>query len=99
MLNQRVANLPKSQTLAINERSNDLIKQGKQVYKFGLGQSPFPVPLPMQEALRDNAHQKDYLAVQGLKELRETIAKFASNAQGIEYSGANVMIGCVCQLL
>lgn len=93
MLNQRVAKLAKSQTLAINEKSNNLIKQGKHVYKFGFGQSPFPVPSVMQEALRDNAHQKDYLAVQGLKELRDTIAKFASECQGIEYNGTNVMIG------
>ena len=37
-------NLEKSSTLAINELSNSLQKKGKKIYKFGLGQSPFPVP-------------------------------------------------------
>ena len=36
--------LKPSATLAINEKSKDLISKGKKVYKFGFGQSPFPVP-------------------------------------------------------
>ena len=37
-------NIKTSSTLAINELSLQLQKEGKKVYKFGLGQSPFPVP-------------------------------------------------------
>ena len=33
-----------SATLDINENSKHLEKKGKKIYKFGLGQSPFPVP-------------------------------------------------------
>jgi hypothetical protein len=32
----------------INERSNELIAEGRKVFKLGLGQSPFPVPGPVQ---------------------------------------------------
>ncbi|MEJ2518881.1 MAG: hypothetical protein P8Y91_00810, partial [Desulfuromonadales bacterium] len=58
-LNLNVRGLPVSATLGINERSNRLLAEGEQVYKLGLGQSPFPVPLPVVEELQANAHQKD----------------------------------------
>jgi aspartate/methionine/tyrosine aminotransferase len=58
--------MPLSATLFINELSNKLKQQGKKVYKFGLGQSPFPVPKIIVEELRVNAFQKDYQQVKGL---------------------------------
>ena len=52
---------PPSATVAINEPSNRLIKEGREIFKLGLGQSPFPVPDIIVEALKSNAHKKDYL--------------------------------------
>ncbi|NIP49733.1 MAG: aspartate aminotransferase, partial [Gammaproteobacteria bacterium] len=46
-LNLNVRGLPVSATLGINELSNKLRAEGKQVFKMGLGQSPFPVPQPV----------------------------------------------------
>jgi aspartate aminotransferase len=92
-LNLNVRGLNQSATLLINERSNELIKQGKTVYKLGLGQSPFPVPDIVQEALRRNAHQKDYLPVKGLLPLREAIAEFNFRHQGIKCSASDIIIG------
>jgi hypothetical protein len=43
-LNLNVRGLSPSATLAINEKSLELIKSGRQVYRMGLGQSPFPSP-------------------------------------------------------
>ena len=60
-VNLNVRGLPVSATLGINELSNRLLAEGRQIYKMGLGQSPFPVPLPVVEELQTNAHQKDYL--------------------------------------
>ena len=57
-LNLNVRGLPVSATIGINELSNKLKMEGKQVYKMGLGQSPFPVPGPVIEELKANAHQK-----------------------------------------
>ena len=39
-----ITKLEPSATLAINEKSKKLIAQGKKIYRFGFGQSPFPVP-------------------------------------------------------
>ena len=50
-------------------------KSGKKVYQFGFGQSPFPVPEKIVNALKDNAHRKEYLPIQGLEKLRESISK------------------------
>ena len=43
-IKEQISQLKPSATLAINEESNKLIKSGKKVYKFGFGQSPFPIP-------------------------------------------------------
>ena len=40
----QISLLKPSATLAINEESNRLKNKGKKIYKFGFGQSPFPVP-------------------------------------------------------
>ncbi|MCG6187167.1 pyridoxal phosphate-dependent aminotransferase [Maribellus maritimus] len=92
-LNLNVRGLSQSATLVINERSNELIQQGKKVYKLGLGQSPFPVPKIVQEALQRNAYQKDYLPVKGLMKLREAIAAFNYRHEGTLCSPEDIMIG------
>ncbi len=43
-LNPRVRALGPSATLHINELSQQLIKEGRDIIRLGLGQSPFPVP-------------------------------------------------------
>jgi aspartate aminotransferase len=92
-LDPRLSGLAKSATLAINERSRDLLAQGKQVVRLGLGQSPFPVPSVMERALQLNAHQKAYLAVQGLAELREAVSRYIERTEGLHYSSDQVLIG------
>jgi aspartate aminotransferase len=92
-LNPNVFGLPQSATLAINERSDQLISEGREVYKLGLGQSPFPVPDVVVEALRAAAPQKDYLPVRGLRPLRETVADFLHRRHGIERARRQVLVG------
>ncbi len=91
-LNLNVRGLSLSATLAINERSAQLRKEGKKIYKFGLGQSPFPVPPSVEEALKSNAHQKDYLPVKGLPELCDAVAGYHNRTQFLDYSGEDIMI-------
>lgn len=92
-LNLNVRGLAQSATLEINERSNKLRKEGKQVYKLGLGQSPFPVPQSVVDELKVNAHQKDYLPVKGLPQLREAVADYYRRNQGITRNADDVLIG------
>lgn len=89
----KVRGLTESATLAINNQSNQLISQGRQVYRLGLGQSPFPVPEVVQKALRQNSHQKDYLPVQGLQTLREAVSRYHSKYDGTVFNPDSVLIG------
>lgn len=57
-LNLNVRGLSVSPTLAINETSRRLVHEGKEIFKFGLGQSPFPVPEQVVESLKANAGEK-----------------------------------------
>ncbi|MBN1957650.1 MAG: aminotransferase class I/II-fold pyridoxal phosphate-dependent enzyme [Desulfuromonadales bacterium] len=92
-LNLNVRGLPVSATLGINEESNRLINEGKQVYKLGLGQSPFPVPEPIVRELQNNAHQKDYLPVRGLPALCDAVAGYYRRTQDLPIAKENVLIG------
>jgi aspartate aminotransferase len=92
-LNINVRGLGESPTLAINERVKLLQSQGKKVYNFGLGQSPFPVPAPVVEALRLHAHEKDYLPVKGLPALKEAVAGFHRQKDLVEANAGYVLVG------
>ena len=78
-----ILKLKPSSTLVINEKCKKLIERGKKVYKFGFGQSPFKVPEDVVAELKNNAHQNSYLPMQGLKELRDAIAKYISSKKKI----------------
>ena len=93
MLKNLVKDLKPSSTLLINETSRKLEEQGKKIYKFGFGQSPFKVPKDVVEELKGNAHQNKYLPMQGLFELRNTVAKYTSKKKNYDYKSDNVIIG------
>ena len=93
MLKDLVKNLEPSSTLRINEISKVLEEKGKNIFKFGFGQSPFEVPESIVRELQNNAHQNKYLPMQGLKSLRESVAKYTSNKKNFDYKSANVIIG------
>ena len=93
MLKNIVKNLEPSSTLKINEISRELEDKGEKIFKFGFGQSPFQIPKDIVNALKDNAYQNKYLPMQGLKELRETVAKYTSTKKNYNYNSENVIIG------
>ena len=93
MLKNLVKDLKPSSTLLINETSRRLEDQGKKIYKFGFGQSPFKVPEDVVNELKINAHQNKYLPMQGLSELRNVVAKYTSEKKNYNYKSENVIIG------
>ena len=93
MLKNLVKDLKPSSTLLINETSRRLEEQGKKIYKFGFGQSPFKVPQDVVNELKNNAHQNRYLPMQGLSELRNSVAKYTSKKKNYNYKSYNVIVG------
>lgn len=92
-LNLNIRGLEKSATLAINEQSAQLANRGGRIYRLGLGQSPFPVPRPVVEALKRHAHEKAYLPVEGLPELREEVARYHEGKDRVAAHPECVMVG------
>ena len=91
-IKKNIRGLKPSATLAINEKAKKLLKQGNKIYNFGFGQSPFPIPEKIVSTLKENAGKKDYLPMQGLKELRVAISKSLLSKTGIEYDKDNIII-------
>lgn len=91
-LSGNVEGLQLSPTIAIQQRSAALAHDGRDVFRLGLGQSPFPVPEPLVEALRRHARVKDYLPTPGLPELREAIAGYMRRTQGLGCGAEEVLV-------
>tara|TARA_Y100000590_G_scaffold23203_1_gene26648 strand:+ start:4176 stop:5411 length:1236 start_codon:yes stop_codon:yes gene_type:complete len=92
-IKDQISQLKPSATLAINEESNRLKKSGKKIYKFGFGQSPFPVPESVILALKVNSNKHTYLPMQGLEELRSAIADNLSNNNNNNFNKEDIVIG------
>ena len=93
MIKNKIKNLNLSATLKINEISKKLENEGKKIIKFGFGESPFPVPAKVVDELKKNAHQKSYLPIQGLDDLRSSISKYESKKKNKNFSSEQIIIG------
>ena len=92
-IKRNIVDIKTSATLAINELSQQLEKNGQEIFKFGLGQSPFPIPQIIVEELKKNAQRKNYINVSGLIELRDQVAQYHSIKNKNNYTADNVIIG------
>lgn len=92
-IDPRAAGVATSATLAVQERCTELSRAGRTVYRLGLGQSPFPVPMVVVEALRANASHKAYLPVRGLPALREAVASYHGRRHGVQRAPESVLVG------
>ena len=62
-------------------------------YGFAFGQSPFPVPKVVQDALVKNADKGAYAAVPGIPELRNAISKYNKHYFGMDVAPERVYVG------
>ncbi len=92
-LNQHLTRLKPSATLAINEQCQAMIDDGKDVFRLGFGQSPFPVPQIVVDELKQQAHQKAYLPVKGFLPLRQAVSDYFQRTERLSYSAEQIMIG------
>jgi aspartate aminotransferase len=93
IIKDQIIQLKPSATLAINEESNRLKKSGKNIYKFGFGQSPFPIPESVVYALKNNASKNKYLPIEGLEELRFAIANHLNKNNKNNFKSDNIVVG------
>ena len=88
-----IKSLRPAATLAINEKCKKLRAEGKKIFNFGFGGSPFSIPDKIVSALKNNAHKKEYLASVGLKELRDVIARYLNKNSNTDYKQEDIIIG------
>ncbi|HPP78071.1 pyridoxal phosphate-dependent aminotransferase [Methanospirillum sp.] len=74
------------------ERCAEIGCQG-DVFKFGLGQSPFPVPAPLQKALSLHSSMGSYAHPIGSSRIREAVADFYKTRFGLEVEPYRVITG------
>jgi len=84
-LSQTIHDLPHSPTLWANDLVHQKRKSNETVYHMGFGESPFPVPERMKQALADSAHRKEYLPADGLDELIDAVKNYYRPLLGDEY--------------
>ncbi len=82
-VNKNISGLKPSATLAINQKVQELKKQGKTIYHFGFGQSPFPIHSSIVDELKEHASNNQYLPTIGLEALRVQIAGFLQKHQDV----------------
>ncbi len=82
----------KSSTLSLNERTKALESSGRQIHRFGFGESPFLPPERVRAALISATQRKDYTPVAGLPELREKIADFHQEVDGYPIKMHQVLV-------
>ncbi len=92
-LNPLVLGLKESSTLAINSEAIARRKAGEEIFHFGFGQSPFPVPAPIRDGLIANASANSYLPTLGLPALREAVAHFYQQEFGYTFTADQVCVG------
>ena len=88
-----------SPTLGINERVAELRAGGASVHHLGFGESPFPAPARLVEALAAHAGATEYLPVAGLPALREAVAEHQRRLTGHDPADFDVLVGPGSKLL
>lgn len=62
-------------------------------YGFAFGQSPFPVPEIVQDAMRKNADKGTYAGVSGIPELKSAISNYNKDYFDLEVDPSQVYVG------
>ncbi len=88
-LTETIKNLPHSPTLWANDLVHAKRFNGETVYHMGFGESPFPVPERLKQALADAAHRKEYLKADGLDDLLKVIKDYYRPIYGDDYINAS----------
>lgn len=91
-LNEFFKNMGTSATFVSHELVAKKRAQGEEVYHFGLGESPFPVPKRLKNALIQNADKKMYLPSPGLPELCETALAYYEEEIGLNPHAYDTLI-------
>eukprot|EP00033_Pygsuia_biforma_P000338 GCRY01000411.1.p1 GENE.GCRY01000411.1~~GCRY01000411.1.p1 ORF type:complete len:431 (+),score=102.30 GCRY01000411.1:112-1404(+) len=99
-IKEHIRGVGASPALAINERCVEMREEGKEVFRVGFGESPYPIPDPVVASLQKNSYRNEYLPVQGIAELRETLANWLSTKYQVpNITKDNILVGPGAKIL
>ncbi len=94
MISERMQRITPSATLKLNARVQELVAEGHDVVKFGVGEPDYPTPDHIKEKAIEaiHANKTTYTPTNGIPELREAIVrKFAEDNQ-LDYDPSQVIV-------
>ncbi len=101
MPSNRLSNLAEtligSEIVKLGNEIKEKIKQGNKIYNFTIGDfdsSVFPIPAELQQEIITafNNHHTTYPPADGIAELREAVAQFILQREGLEYKTDEILI-------
>ncbi len=96
-LSQLAQTLIGSEIVALGAVIKEKIKQGNKIYNYTIGDfdsSVFPIPQELENEIVDAYKQRNttYPPAEGIAELREAVASFIKEREGLEYSNSEILI-------
>ncbi len=94
-LSKRANSLGTENAFVVLAEVNELIRQGKDIISFCIGQPDFPAPLHVQQAGIDaiKGGKHGYTASAGILELREAAARYMGEMRGIKIDADDIVVG------
>ena len=94
-LSRRTASLGTENAFVVLAEVNDLIRKGKDIISFCIGQPDFHTPVNIQDAavkaIREGKH--GYTASAGIAELRDAAARYMGAMRGLSIDPEHVVVG------
>ena len=94
-LSRRTASLGTENAFVVLAEVNDLIRKGKDIISFCIGQPDFHTPVNIQDAavkaIREGKH--GYTASAGIAELRDAAARYMGGMRGLTIDPEHVVVG------
>jgi aspartate aminotransferase len=94
-ISRRARELGTENAFVVLAEVNKLIRQGKDVISFCIGQPDFHTPTNIQDAgvkaIREGKH--GYTPSAGIVELREAVARYLGSSRGVQVSPDDVVVG------
>jgi aspartate aminotransferase len=95
VISRRTAELGTENAFVVLAEVTDLVRQGKDVISFCIGQPDFPTPVNIQDAairaIREGKH--GYTPSAGINELREAAARYMGAMRGLDIRPEHVVVG------
>jgi aspartate aminotransferase len=94
-LSKRANSLGTENAFVVLAEVNELIRQGKDIISFCIGQPDFPAPLHVQQAGIDaiKGGKHGYTPSAGILELREAAARYMGEMRGIRIDADDIVVG------